>query len=278
MFTIAAFYHFFDFPDFADHKQPLKDELTRLGIKGSLLLAAEGINGTLAGSRESIDLFLAHLKAHIVKGEFEHKESFHDRQPFGRTKVRLKKEVISLGEPVPSPLRVEGLRGQYVEPADWNALIADPDTVILDARNSYEVHLGTFQNAIDPATRNFKQLPAFVRHNLADAKDKKIATFCTGGIRCEKFSSWLLDQGYKEVYQLKGGILKYLEEIPESQSRWQGECYVFDERIAVGHGLAPSQSASMCRACGHALTPEDRSSSLYSENESCPYCHKSPPQ
>ena len=302
MYHIAAFYHFFDFPDFADHKQPLKAELTRLGIKGSLLLAAEGINGTLAGSREAIDLFLAHLKAHIVKGEFEHKESFHDRQPFGRTKVRLKKEVISLGEPVPSPvggglgrghsgesklnnaplpaspLRVEGLRGQYVEPADWNALIADPDTVILDARNSYEVHLGTFQNAIDPATRNFKQLPAFVRHNLADAKDKKIATFCTGGIRCEKFSSWLLDQGYKNVYQLKGGILKYLEDIPESDSRWQGECYVFDERIAVGHGLTPSQNASMCRACGHALTLEDRSSSLYSENESCPYCHKSPPQ
>ena len=265
-FVVATFYHFFDFPHFAELKQPLKAELTRLGIKGSLLLADEGVNATLSGTREAIDHFLAYLQVNVIKGKMEHKESFHDSQPFKRTKVRLKKETISLGEPVGSK------RGEYIEPKDWNALIADPDTIILDTRNSYEVHLGTFKNAIDPKTQNFKQLPDFVRHTLSDAKHKKIATFCTGGIRCEKFTGWMLDQGFEHVYHLKGGILKYLEEIPEAQSRWHGECYVFDERVAVGHGLKPSQSASMCRACGHALTPEDRSSPLYVENTACPYC------
>lgn len=270
MVTIAAFYHFFDFPNFADTRAPLLAELKRLEIKGSLLIASEGINGTLAGSREAIDTFLAYLKQHIVQGDFTHKESHADRQPFGRAKVRLKKEVISLGESV-SPTR---RTGRYVEPDQWNALIADPNTVVIDARNSYEVHLGTFDHAIDPGTRNFKQLPAFVKKTLDPAQHKKIATFCTGGIRCEKFSSWLLEQGFEEVYQLKGGILKYLEDVPPQDSAWQGECYVFDERVAVGHGLTPSTTASMCPACGHALTPQDRLHSLYIEAVACPYCEK----
>ena len=267
MFIIAAFYHFFDFNDFSYYKQPLKSEMDRLGIKGSLLIAAEGINGTLSGTRGDIDEFLGYLKRDIIKGELEHKESFNERQPFRRAKVRLKKETISLGEPVDP-----ALTATHVDAKEWNELIADPDTIVLDARNSYEVHMGTFEGAIDPDIRTFKQLPEFVRHRLGDAKEKKIATFCTGGIRCEKFAPWLVGQGFKQVYQLKGGILKYLEEVPEAASRWRGECYVFDERVAVGHGLVPSTSASMCRACGHALTPADRASSLYTENESCPYC------
>jgi len=313
VFIIATFYHFFDFPDFAEKRATLLAELRRLDIKGSLLIASEGINGTLAGSREAIDSYLDYLKEHIVKNPFEHKESRCDRQPFGRSKVRIKKEIISLGEATPSlalalssPLPLaggaracpreggeggnlsagsecvdgfphpaspvngggEGRVGRYVEPKDWNALIADPDTLVIDARNAYEVHLGTFERAIDPNTRNFKQLPAFVRQTLDPAQHKKIATFCTGGIRCEKFSSWLLDQGFAEVYQLKGGILKYLEEMPAAASRWQGECYVFDERIAVGHGLAPSQTASMCPACGHPLKEEER----IKDQVPCPYC------
>ncbi len=264
-FVVAAFYHFFDFPYFAEHKQLLKEEMVRLGIKGSVLIAAEGFNGTVAGSRESIDAFLYYLKA--AYGPFDHKESTAPREPFARTKVRLKKETISLGEPIdPS------LKGIYVDPKDWNALITDPDTIVLDTRNAYETHLGTFENAIDPKTRTFKELPDFVRHNMENYKDKKIATFCTGGIRCEKFTSWMLAQGFEHVYHLKGGILKYLEEVPEAESTWNGECYVFDERVAVGHGLKSSETATMCPACGHALTPSDRSSPLYVENIACGHC------
>ena len=266
MFTIAAFYHFFDFADFSGWKQPLKARMDELGLKGSLLLAAEGFNGTLSGEGAALAAFLDYLKTDVAKGTFEYKTSRHDRQPFKRAKVRLKKETISLGESAPA------LKGLYVEPKDWNALIADPNVVLLDARNAYEVHLGSFAGAIDPRTKNFKQLPQFVRHTLGNAKDKKIATFCTGGIRCEKLGPWLLAEGFKEVYQLRGGILKYLEAIPESESRWQGECYVFDERIAVGHGLKPSQSASMCKTCGHALTEADRMSERYVRDISCPWC------
>ncbi len=266
-FIVAAFYHFFDFPDYAAQQKPLLALLKSHEIKGSLLIAAEGINGTLSGTRENIDAVLRHLKTTITKNDFEHKESLCETQPFRRAKVRLKKEVISLGEPV-SPART----GTYIDAKDWNALIADPEVTVLDSRNSYEVHLGTFARAIDPDIKNFKQLPAFVHETLDPARHKKIATFCTGGIRCEKFSSWLLDQGFSEVYQLKGGILKYLEEIPEAQSAWQGECYVFDERVAVGHGLAPSSTASMCRACGHALTQDDRKSPLYIEDKQCGLC------
>lgn len=267
MFVIAAFYHFFDFPQFAEHRYPLQDEMKRLGIRGSVLVAPEGINGTIAGTREAIDSVLGYMRTHLVGDSFEHKESIAEFQPFSRAKVRLKKELISLG-PYVAPTRV----GTYVDPKDWNALIQDPDTIVLDTRNTYETHVGTFENAIDPRIANFKQLPEFVIKKLEGVKDKKIATFCTGGIRCEKFTAWMRDQGFENVYHLKGGILKYLEEIPPEESKWQGECYVFDHRVAVGHGLAASQTASMCIACGHALLPEDREDTRYVKDVSCPFC------
>lgn len=257
-FVVAAFYHFFDFPEFTEKRTDILDVLKRENIKGSILVADEGINGTVSGTRESIDALLAYLKNEIVHGAFEHKESFHDTQPFKRAKVRLKKETISLGEKVPLDKR-----GEYIDPKDWNALISDPGTIIIDTRNSYEVHLGTFENAIDPGIRTFKQLPAYTRKHFGEAKQKKIATFCTGGIRCEKYTAWLKAEGFENVYHLRGGILKYLEDIPPEESKWQGECYVFDERVAIGHGLVPTTHASVCKECGGALTKDDKI---------CPHC------
>lgn len=266
-YVIATFYHFFDFPDRAEWRPALSSKLKQLGIKGTLLLAPDGINSTIAGTRAAVDEFLAWLKANIIKSELEFKESQCDRQPFGRAKVRLKKETISLGEAAP----IEKI-GIHIEPCEWNSLLDDPDLVLIDARNKYETHLGGFEGAIDPGIQNFRQLPDFVRTELHFAKHKKIAAYCTGGIRCEKFTAWLAGQGFKQVYHLKGGILKYLQEIPENKSRWRGECYVFDERIAVRHGLAASPTVSMCMSCGHPLTPEDRTKPQYREAESCPYC------
>lgn len=268
-FVIASFYHFFDFPDYAERRMEILEVFKKNDICGSLLLASEGMNATIAGSREGLDATLTFLYK-IAGVRFQYKESHSEKRPFKRGKVRLKKETISIGEDAPMHLV-----GEYVEAKDWNQLISDPDTIVIDTRNVYETHLGTFQNAIDPKLRTFKQLPAFVRKNLGDAKDKKIATFCTGGIRCEKFTSWLRDQGYENVYHLKGGILKYLEEIPESESMWKGECYVFDDRYAVGHGLTPSTTTTMCYGCGQTLTPEDREHPLYNKDQtSCQYCAK----
>lgn len=266
-FVISAFYHFFDFPDYAEKRDVILAEFKKHHIKGSLLIAAEGFNGTISGTRENIASVLDFLRNHIAHSDFEHKESLCERQPFGRAKVRLKKETISLGEPV-----ARQHVGEYVEPKDWNALISDPETVLLDTRNAYEHKLGTFKNAIDPNTRTFKQLPDFVRKNLADKKDKPIATFCTGGIRCEKFTSWLKQEGFKKVYHLKGGILKYLEDVPESASLWQGECFVFDERIAVDHALVPSSSNTICPNCGLPVTAEDQLRDDYVEGKSCRFC------
>lgn len=267
--VVATFYHFFDFPGFEAQKEILKSQMVARGIKGSILIAPEGINGTIGGTREKLDDFLAYLQTDIIGAPMEHKESYTDTLPFARTKVRLKKETISLGEDV-------DLKhvGKYVDPKDWDALTSDPNTIILDTRNDYEVHLGTFKGAIDPHILTFKQLPEFVRKTLAENKDAKIATFCTGGIRCEKFTAWMAQEGFTDVYHLKGGILKYLEEIPESQSSWEGECYVFDDRVAVGHGVKPSTTASKCEACGYALTPEDRAHPAYVTNISCPHCRK----
>lgn len=266
MYIVAALYHFFEFPDFKEQREPLLALMKSLGIKGSLLIAPEGINGTVSGDRAAIDALIDHLEG-ITKAPIEVKESLNEKQPFQRSKVRLKKELISLG-PYVSPKRT----GHYLDSEEWNKLISDPDTIVLDTRNDYEIHLGTFERAINPKTRTFKQLPAFVKETLGDAKDKKIATFCTGGIRCEKFTAWMLEEGYENVYHLKGGILKYLEDMPKAQSKWNGECYVFDERVAVGHGLAPSSTATMCPGCGSALTPEDRKHSLYVEGERCGFC------
>ena len=246
-YIVATFYHFFDFNERAAQRPHLQAMLQALDIRGTLILAPEGINSTLSGTRAAIDSFLAFLKTDIVKAEFDHKESVFDAHPFKRAKVRLKKETISFGEP--APLQKVG---HYVEAQDWNAIIDDPDTVLIDARNDYELHLGTFKNAIDPNIKTFRQLPAVLRA-LSPAKTKRIATFCTGGIRCEKFTAWLIAEGYENVCHLKGGILKYLETTPENESRWNGECYVFDERVAVGHGLKPTTRATLCASCGYSL-------------------------
>jgi len=266
MFVVAAFYHFFDFARFEAERAGLQALLKQWGVHGSMLIAPEGINATIAGSREGVDAVLTYV-AQLIGEPVEHKESYANSQPFTRGKVRLKKELISLG-PYVAPTRT----GTYIEPKDWNALIDDPETLVLDTRNAYETHMGTFARAIDPNIANFKQLPEFVEKNLAAARSRKIATFCTGGIRCEKFTAWLLEQGFEQVYHLKGGILKYLEEVQPEQSRWQGECYVFDHRVAVGHGLAQSTTASMCLACGHALKPEDREHPAYEKDITCPFC------
>jgi UPF0176 protein len=266
-FVIAAFYHFFDFPEFETRQAELLERMKALEIKGSLLITREGINSTLSGTRANVDSFLNYLQADIVRGPFQWKESLAEFQPFGKARVRLKKETISLGEPV-SMKRF----GAYVDPADWNALISRDDVVIIDTRNDYEVNLGTFRGAIDPLIPNFKHLPQWTRDNADALKGKTIATFCTGGIRCEKYTSWLIDQGFEDVRHLKGGILQYLEDVPEKESLWQGECFVFDERIAVDHALQPSKTAVLCLYCDHALTLEDQQSPHYVKGQSCPHC------
>jgi UPF0176 protein len=233
-YIVIALYHFFDFPHGADIRSAIKAEFVKLGVKGTLLVTPEGINGTLAGTRQAVDDLIAYLQKDVVGGAFEYKESLCDYQPFARTKVKLKKETISLGESAPLLKR-----GHYVNSREWDDLIADPDTLVIDTRNAYEVELGTFAGATNPQIANFKQLPEYVRANVNKPKHTKIATFCTGGIRCEKFTAWLVDQGYKNVYHLKGGILKYIEETPPAKSKWQGQCFVFDQRVAVDLTLTP---------------------------------------
>jgi UPF0176 protein len=236
--TVAAFYQFASFPDFRELRQPLRALCARLKLKGSVLLAHEGINGTLAGDADSIAAFIAELGHNeLFNGRLnslELKFSSAEAMPFGRLKVRLKKEIVTLGDSKVDPRRQVGI---YVEPAEWNALIASPDTLVLDTRNAFEVAMGTFEGAVDPGIASFRQFKEFAAQNLDPAKHRKIAMFCTGGIRCEKASSHLLARGFSEVYHLKGGILKYLDEVPEAESRWHGECFVFDGRVALAHGL-----------------------------------------
>lgn len=265
---LAALYKFVDLPDFAELRPVYKKLMLQSDIRGTILLAPEGINGTISGTPEAIHAFLDFIRKDARLADLEHKESWYSNHPFTRTKVRLKKEIIGIGTPCNPNEKV----GTYLNPKEWNALLADPEVVLLDSRNDYETYLGTFKGAIDPNIGNFKQLPDFVKANLDPAKHKKIATFCTGGIRCEKFTAYLLDLGFEEVYHLKGGILKYLEEMPEHESLWEGDCYVFDKRVGVRHGLAPSPVANMCFACGHPLLPQDREQESYVEDISCPYC------
>lgn len=264
---LAAFYKFFAMPDYALLRTEYKERMVEAGIKGTVLLSPEGINSTISGSPVAVRGFLAFLRTDPRMTDLEHKESFFDRHPFNRTLVRLKKELTGLGVPVNVHRP-----GTYVDPKDWNSLIAQEDVLLIDTRNRYETYIGTFEGAIDPAIRNFKELPAYVQQNMDKTKHKKVATFCTGGIRCEKFTSYLLDQGFEEVYHLKGGILKYLEEIPKEESKWQGECFVFDHRVGVGHGLEPSKETTGCFACGHSLLPTDRLSEDYIPDISCPHC------
>jgi UPF0176 protein len=247
MLKVAALYQFVPLPDFRDLREPLRALCASLGIKGTLLLAPEGINGTVAGAGEAIDTLITQLRGDLFGGRLDNLElkfSSAATPPFKRLKVRLKKEIVTIGDRALDPA---ARAGTYVDARDWNALIAAPDVTVIDTRNAFEVALGTFDGALDPKLNRFGEFPDFARHALDPAKHKKIAMFCTGGIRCEKASAYLLAQGFTEVYHLKGGILKYLEEIPARETRWRGECFVFDERVALGHGLtviAPIKDAA----------------------------------
>lgn len=276
-FLTAALYKFVDLPDFAGLQAPLQAFCEANDVRGTLLLAAEGINGTIAGPEAGVRAVLAHLRADPRLAALEHKEAHSDKAPFYRMKVRLKQEIVTLGVAGINPNR---MAGQYVKPQDWNALINDPDVVLIDTRNDYEVSIGTFEGAINPATSSFSELPAWVLREMGpagrlqerDGKKPKVAMFCTGGIRCEKSTAFMRTQGFDEVYHLQGGILKYLETVPEAQSSWRGECFVFDERVSVNHGLQPGKF-SLCRSCRDPVSAEDKLSPLYVDGVSCPGCH-----
>ena len=268
MLTIAALYHFTRFPDPATLKPGLLEVCEAHGVKGSLLLAREGINGTIAGPRDGIDAALAAIRALPGCEGLDWKESFADSMPFGRMKVKLKREIVTMGQPDVDPLaRV----GNYVTAQDWNALISDPDTVVIDTRNDYEVAIGTFQGAVDPGTKAFGEFPDWWQANRQNFAGKRIAMFCTGGIRCEKSTNYLLGQGVNQVYHLKGGILKYLEDVPEPDSLWQGQCFVFDDRVSVGHGLQPG-GLKACGGCRRPVTAEDQTHPAYEDGVCCPAC------
>ncbi|MFP5509866.1 MAG: rhodanese-related sulfurtransferase [Alphaproteobacteria bacterium] len=268
MYTVAALYHFTRFDDPAAIKPGLAALCCAQDVTGTLLLAREGINGTIAGTRAAIDAVLAHIRALPGCADLEWKESTASAPPFARMKVRLKREIVTMGQPDVDPLaRV----GHYVEPADWNALITAPDVAVIDTRNDYEVAIGSFRGAVDPQTASFRDFPAWWESNKHRFHNKRIAMFCTGGIRCEKSTNYLLGQGVEEVYHLKGGILKYLEEVPQDQSTWQGECFVFDRRVSVGHGLKEGPHL-LCHACRRPILPEDRDHPAFEEGVACHHC------
>jgi UPF0176 protein len=267
--VVCALYKFVSLPKFEELREPLLSTMKKLEVRGTLLLAQEGINGTVAGSRQAIDELLAWLNAVPELKGLGYKESYTNKPPFLRTKVKLKKEIVTMGVEGINPLEVVGT---YVEPADWNALISDPDVLLVDTRNDYEVEVGTFKHALNPDTESFREFPSYVKDHLDKDKHKKVAMFCTGGIRCEKSTAYLKEQGFDEVYHLKGGILKYLEEVPEEESLWQGECFVFDDRVTVDHKLQAG-SYDQCHACRLPITEEDKASQHYKKGVSCPRCY-----
>ena len=267
--VVCALYKFVTLKDFESIRQSLFDVMESNGIKGTLLLAQEGINGTVSGSRQGMDQLLRWLKSDPRLAELEYKESFVEGQPFKRTRVKLKKEIVTMGVEGIDPKQVVGT---YVDPKDWNDLINDPETLLIDTRNDYEVKVGTFKNAINPETDTFREFPDYVKKNLNPAQHKKVAMFCTGGIRCEKSTAYLKEQGFEDVYHLKGGILKYLEEVPQEESTWEGECFVFDDRVTVNHQLEKGQY-DQCHACRLPITEDDKSSEYYIKGVSCPHCH-----
>jgi UPF0176 protein len=266
--VVAAFYKFVRLSDYAEMRSPLLKVSQDQDLRGTILLAQEGINGTIAGSRVAIDIVLDYLRSDRRLSDLEHKESAADTLPFDRMKVKLKREIVTLGMPEVDPSEQAGT---YVDPQDWNALITDPGVAVIDTRNNYEVGIGSFQNAQNPETKSFRDFPTYVQNNLNPATHKKVAMFCTGGIRCEKASAYLLSQGFEEVYHLKGGILKYLETVPAEDSLWQGECFVFDQRVAVQHGLEPG-TYEMCLGCGYPISESDKNSPEYEAGVSCPHC------
>ena len=272
-FLTAAFYKFVDLPDYAERRAPLLAVCEEHGVRGLILLAREGINSTIAGPNDGVHAVLTYLRCDPLFADLQHKESWSERAPFYRMKVRLKKEIVTLGVPGISPTH---MAGTYVKPADWNALISDPDVVVVDTRNDYEVEIGSFAHAVNPNIRSFSELPAWVEHaerlGTGPGKKPKVAMFCTGGIRCEKSTALMRTLGYDDVYHLEGGILKYLEIVPPEQSLWEGECFVFDERVSVGHALVPGSHA-LCRACRQPLQEGATESPLYEAGVSCPRCH-----
>ncbi|MBY0613295.1 MAG: rhodanese-related sulfurtransferase [Beijerinckiaceae bacterium] len=267
MIEIAALYHFMRLPHYADLRASLQTLFDAHGVKGIILLAHEGFNGTLAAEPAALHAALEGLRQ-ITGADFEHKTSHAGTMPFLRMKVRLKAEIVTMGEPDVDPL---GSIGTYVEPENWNALISDPEVLVIDTRNAYETRIGTFKGALDPQTDSFRDFPAYVRDNLDPARHRKIAMFCTGGIRCEKATSFMKQAGFDEVYHLKGGILKYLETVDPAQSLWNGACFVFDERVAVGHGLGVEDYA-LCHGCREPLSAEDRDHADYEPGVSCRFC------
>lgn len=267
--VVCALYHFVTLDDYQRLRTPLLELMNRHGVRGTLLLAREGINGTIAGDRTGVDRVLDWLRADPRLSALDHKESYAEQIPFLRSKVKLKKEIVTMGVEGIDPRRTAGT---HVEPEDWNRLLADPDILLIDTRNEYEVSIGTFKGAVNPHTETFREFPEFVRRHLDQKKHRKVAMFCTGGIRCEKSTAYLKEKGFDEVYHLKGGILNYLEKVNPRESLWEGECFVFDERVAVDHDLKKGKY-DQCHACRRPITDEAKASALYEEGVSCPHCH-----
>jgi UPF0176 protein len=269
--TVCALYRFTRLENFEALRAPLQNLMNQLDIRGTLLLASEGINGTVAGTQKAIDQLLAWFDLDERLAGIDHKFSYEDEQPFYRSKVKLKREIVTMGVEGIDPLRTVGT---YVKPKDWNALISDPEVVLVDTRNDYEVGIGTFKGAIDPKTKTFREFPEYVKENLDPGEHKKVAMFCTGGIRCEKSTAYLKEQGFDEVYHLEGGILKYLEEVPAENSMWEGECFVFDNRVTVDHNLARGHY-DLCHGCRMPILEEDKEKPEYEQGVSCHHCHSS---
>lgn len=267
-YIVCALYKFVRLDNHESLRQPLLDLMLATRVRGTLLLATEGVNGTIAGSRESVDQVLDWLRKVPGLAELDCKESVSDKLPFKRSRVKLKKEIVTMGVTGIDP---QNAAGTYVEPKDWNNLIEDPDVVLIDTRNDYECEVGSFTGAINPDTESFREFPAYAKEHLDKNKHKKIAMFCTGGIRCEKSTAYLREQGFDEVYHLKGGILKYLEEVPEEESLWRGECFVFDDRVTVNHQLQPG-SYDQCHGCRRPITEEDKQNPKYIPGAQCPKC------
>ena len=268
MLTVAAFYKFESFPDFADYRAILLAVCEQSGVKGTILLASEGVNGTICGPEDGVDKVLDALRRLPGFSDLKHKRSFASEMAFKRLKVRLKKEIVTIGLPDLDAARNAGV---YVSPEEWNDLIADDDVAIIDTRNDYEVAIGSFEKAIDPKTESFREFPDWLKRFKQDQGTKKLAMFCTGGIRCEKATAFARSIGFDQIYHLEGGILNYLETIPAEQSKWQGECYVFDHRVSVRHGLAEGDF-EQCHACGCPVAPVDKENEHYIEGVSCKAC------
>ena len=267
-FVVCALYKFSTLEGFAELQQPLLETMLKHDVRGTLLLAQEGVNGTIAGSRQGVDEVLTWLRSDPRLAEIDTKESISDVMPFKRTKVKLKKEIVTMGVEGIDPRHVVGT---YVDPKDWNALISDPEVMLIDTRNDYEYQVGTFKNAINPHTDSFREFPDYVSSHILPSRPKKVAMFCTGGIRCEKSTAYLKEQGIEEVYHLKGGILKYLENVDEAETLWEGECFVFDDRVTVNHQLERG-GYDQCHACRLPITEDDKASEHYISGVSCPNC------